>query len=84
MKAKIISIDTRVSVISPRQARLILLQYGLLDDIEALLANDRALGIWWEYSLEVERDNDYLLQASSALGISDAELDRMFLEGSVL
>ena len=71
-------------VISARQARLILLNNNLLDDIELLLANDKALQIWWEYSIEIERDNHYLVQAATQLGITDEQLDAMFLEASKL
>jgi hypothetical protein len=70
--------------ISPRQARLILLKYELLDDIEAMIATDRALGIWWEYSLDIQRDNEYLLRACTALGITDEQLDNMFKEANKL
>ena len=70
--------------LTPRQARLILLQYGLLDDIEAMIATDRALGIWWEYSLEIKRDDERLIVAASALGLTDEQLDEMFIEASKL
>lgn len=70
--------------ITPRQARLILLQYGLLDDIEAMIATDRALGIWWEYSLEIKRDDEKLVGASNTLGLTDTQLDEMFIEGAKL
>ena len=70
--------------ISPRQARLILLKYELLDDIETMIATDRALGIWWEYSLDIARNNEYLLSACTALGITDEQLDNMFKEASKL
>ena len=73
-----------VNIISARQARLVLLNHELLDDIELLLANDKALQIWWEYSIEIERDNHYLVQAASQLGITDEQLDAMFLEASKL
>jgi hypothetical protein len=70
--------------LTPRQARLILLKYNLLDDIEALLTTDKALQIWWEYSLDADRNNEYLLQASQALGLSSEQLDDMFVEGALL
>jgi len=70
--------------ISPRQARLILLKYELLDDIEAMIATNRALGIWWEYSLDIARNNEYLLSACTALGITDEQLDEMFKEAGKL
>lgn len=70
--------------LSPRQARLILLQYNLLDDIEAMLLNDRAMQIWWEYSLEIRRDNLYIITACANLGLTDEQLDTMFVDGSSL
>jgi hypothetical protein len=70
--------------ITPRQARLILLKYELLDDIEAMIITDRALSIWWEYSTEIERSNPQLLVACSSLGITSEQLDAMFLEASTL
>ena len=70
--------------ISPRQARLILLQYNLLDDIEAMLATDRTMQIWWEYSLDIKRDNEHIINAGIALGLTEEQLDTMFIEGSKL
>lgn len=70
--------------ITPRQARLVLLQYNLLDDIEAMIATDRELGIWWEYSLDIKRDDERLLIASMALGITPEQLDQMFIEASAM
>ena len=71
-------------VLSPRQARLILLQYGLLDDIEAMLSTDRAMQIWWEYSLDIKRGNEHIINAGIALKLTDEQLDNMFIEGSKL
>lgn len=70
--------------ITPRQARLALLNIGLLDDIEAMVANDRAMQIWWEYSLEINRDNEHILSAQTALNLTDEQLDNLFIEGSKL
>ena len=84
MKARIITADTEISAITPRQARLALLQYGLLDEIEALLANDKALQIWWEYSLDIKRDDERLVGATTALGLTSEQLDAMFIDGSKL
>lgn len=70
--------------ISPRQARLILLRYGLLDDIEDMLSTDRAMQVWWEYSLDIKRSNEHIINAGMALGLTDEELDNMFIEGSKL
>ena len=70
--------------LTPRQARLVLLQNGILDDIETMVATDRAMGIWWEYSLEIVRDNEHIVNAGVALGLTSEQLDQMFIDGSVL
>lgn len=70
--------DTPQSI-TPRQARLVLLQDGLLDELEVLIANDKVLQIWWEYSLEIKRNDAKLIQAAQLLGITDAQLDGMFI-----
>ena len=44
-------------VITMRQAKLVLLKAGILDDVDAAVANaDRATQIEWEYATEVRRD----------------------------
>lgn len=73
-----------VNTLSPRQARLILLQYGLLDEVEALLATDKAMQIWWEYSLDYKRDNPILIDMATQLELTDKQLDDMFIQGSNL
>jgi len=70
--------------ITPRQARLALLQVGLLDDVEALLALDKAMQIWWEYSLEVDRNNPHIVNAGLALGMTAQQLDELFVLGATL
>jgi len=85
LEAERIAIENIVPrTISPRQARLILLKYELLDDIESLIATNRALGIWWEYSLDISRSNEYLLSACYSMGITDEQLGNMFKEASKL
>ena len=70
--------------ITPRQARLALLQATLLDEVEAMVATDKAMSIWWEYSLEIERNSDHIIHAGLALGLSEEQLDNLFIEGSKL
>ena len=77
---KLFNVDT----LSPRQARLILLQYGLLDEIETLIASDKALQIWWEYSLDIQRNDERLLEFATIAGITPEQLNGMFLDGSKL
>lgn len=68
--------------LTPRQARLVLLQATLLDDIEAMIATDKAMQIWWEYSLEIDRNNEHIVNSGVALGLTEEELDNLFIEGS--
>ena len=65
--------------VTPRQARLALLQVGLLDEVEAMLANDKAMQIWWEYSLSVERNNEHVTAMATALNMTDEEMDELFM-----
>ena len=76
--------ELKPKVLTPRQARLILLQYELLDDIDEIVKTNRAISIWWEYSLDIQRDDERLLEFASIAGITDEMLDTMFLEGSKL
>ena len=76
--------ELKPKVLTPRQARLILLEYELLDDIEEIVKTNRAISIWWEYSLDIQRDDERLLEFASIAGITDEMLDNMFLEGSKL
>ena len=76
--------ELKTKVLTPRQARLILLQYELLDDIDEIVKTNRAISIWWEYSLDIQRDDERLLEFAAIAGITDEMLDTMFLEGSKL
>ena len=76
--------ELKPKVLTPRQARLILLQYRLLDDIEELVKTNRDISIWWEYSLDIQRNDERLLEFATIAGITSEQLDAMFLEGSKL
>ena len=76
--------ELKVKVLTPRQARLALLNATLLDEVEALLANDKAMQIWWEYSLDIQRNHEHIAAMGSALGLSEVQLDELFIEGAKL
>ena len=81
--------NTNVSVevpysITPRQARLILLDKGLLDDVDTLVKEDRKLSIYWEYATEIVRTDPVLEELSTLIGLSDTDLDGLFIEASML
>lgn len=61
-------------VVTVRQARLQLLAMGLLDDVEEMLAADRAMSIWWEYSTEINMYNDMTKAITTKLGLTPEQI----------
>lgn len=73
------------TVVSMKQARLALLAVGLLDDIDALIkASPREAQIEWEYATFVERSHPLIAAMQAAKGLSDADVDAMFVAASSL
>lgn len=75
--------------VSMRQARLALLQAGLLDDVAAAIEamqspQKEAAQIEWEYSQEVHRDKALVLALAPALGLDAAALDQLFITAATL
>lgn len=70
--------------ITMRQARLYLLSLNLLDEVEVIVAQNRAWQIEWEYANEVLRTNQLIVAMQSSLNLTDEQLDSMFLEASKL
>jgi len=71
--------------VSARQARLALLQGGILASVEAMIARqDKATRITWEYATEFRRDDPLLTQLAQNLGLSEAEIDQFFTLASTL
>ena len=75
--------------VTMRQARLALLSAGLLDDVEAAIAalpspQKEAAKIEWEYSQEVQRHNGFVSVLSPLLGMTDEQLDDLFVQGAKL
>lgn len=71
--------------ITPRQCRLLLLQQGLLADVEAMIAQSTEdVRITWEYALEFRRDDPLLNQLAANLGLTEAQIDEFFLAASAL
>ena len=77
---------TLPSVLTMRQARLALLQAGLLATVEDAIMNgtDEAMKIEWEYATEVRRDWTSLIALTEALGMTSDELDNLFILGGSL
>lgn len=77
------------AVVSMRQARLALLGAGKLADvnaaIDALPEPDRSAAlIEWEYSTEVRRDYGFVVALGQQLGLTDEQLDAMFVTAATL
>lgn len=71
--------------VTPRQVRLVLLQQGLLANVEALIkAGGQATQITWEFATEFKRDNPLLEQLSKNLGLTDAQVDQFFIAAAQL
>ncbi len=73
------------TTITMRQARLILSAYGLLTAINANMANaPEAFKIEWEYANIIERKSPVVYALTTSLGLTDKQLDEMFLTASNL
>lgn len=70
--------------VTMRQARLALLQQGLLATVNTAVAAmpgaaGEAARIEWEFSSTVERDRPLVQSLIGALGLTEAQLDSLFL-----
>ena len=73
------------SVITMRQARLALLQAGLLNSVNTAMEHaDQAAQIEWEYATQVVRTDPLVMAMQSGLGMTDADTDALFTLGATL
>lgn len=77
------------TAVTMRQARLALLAAGLLPSVDAAIAalpepQKSAAKIEWEYSQEVQRHNGFVSVLAPALGLSDAQIDALFVAAQTL
>ena len=75
--------------VTMRQARLALLGAGLLPSVDAAIDSlpeptKSAARIEWEYSGEVWRDKALVQALAPALGLTDAQLDQLFITAATL
>jgi len=71
--------------VSMRQARLALLGAGVLDKIDAAISQiGGAAQIEWEYATEVRRDSPLIGALASVLGMTDAQIDALFIAAAAL
>lgn len=78
-----------VTVVSKAQAKLALLEAGLLDDVEAALASMEGVAgqrarIEWNDRTEFHRDHEFIGLLAAAIGLSDADVDALFTQAASL
>ncbi|WP_424139351.1 hypothetical protein [Roseomonas chloroacetimidivorans] len=79
------SIDSVPASITPRQARLALLQAGLLDEVDAAVAAaGRAAQLEWEYATIVERHGSMVVGLAASVPLTDQQLDDLFKAAAAL
>jgi hypothetical protein len=77
------------TMVTMRQARLALLRGGLLSQVDAAIAalpspQKEEAEIEWEYSQEVHRDRALVQMLAPALGLTESDLDDLFIMGATL
>jgi len=75
--------------ITGRQARLVLLGAGLLDAVEQTIegipgTEGKAARIEWGHASVIERHNPVFAAMAAALGLTDEQIDQMFITGAAL
>jgi hypothetical protein len=75
--------------VTMRQARLALLQSGMLDQVEVALTQmegveGQAAKIEWEYSQSVRRDKPFVLAIGQLLGLNSNALDDLFITAAAI
>ena len=70
--------------ITPAQGRMKLLEMGLLNQVRSEISNstDEALKIFWEYSLNWNRDNMHIQTMATLLGMTEEQTDTFFIEAN--
>ena len=72
-------------IVSAFQARAALLRVGLLDEVEAIMADPetpREAVLAWEYATEFRRDSATVAAIAQQLGLDEAQLDALFIEAA--
>lgn len=66
------------------QAKLALLEAGLLGMVDQYItsSSDEELKIRWRYGSKLRRDSSYISAAAVALGLTDEQLDELFIRAA--
>ena len=80
---------TPATTVSMRQARLALLQAGLLSQVNEYIAampgsTGDAARIEWEYAVDVPRNGTLLMALAPILGFTDPQIDSLFVLADTL
>lgn len=71
--------------VSMRQARLALLSFNLLNDVNTLIDSlGGAASIYWEFATEVHRDNELITVFKNNQSLTDDQIDDMFIKAATL
>ena len=71
--------------VTMRQARLALLAAGLLSTVQTAIAGaGPAAVIEWDYATEVQRASGLVPAMATALGLTDAQIDALFVTAATL
>jgi hypothetical protein len=71
--------------VTMRQARIALLNAGLLDDVEVVIAAaGREAQLEWEYAAVVDRSNPAVVAVQQQEALTDAQIDDLFREAAKL
>lgn len=66
--------------VSPRQIRQALTRAGLRTSVEETVATgDQDIKDWYEFATAFERDNKYVVAMSVTLGVTEQQLDDLFI-----
>lgn len=72
-------------LVTPRQARLALLEAGLLDQVQAAVtAAGGATQIAWEYATVLDRNDALIVSIGTALDLSPSQIDALFTQAATL
>lgn len=71
--------------VTPRQARLVLLQAGLLDQVESSINTvGGSAKITWEYATQIDRDDPLITTLGQSLNLTDQQIDNLFIQAATL
>lgn len=66
--------------VSPRQIRQALTRAALRTAVEsAVAAGDQDIKDWWEFATAFERSNQHVIDMGVALGVSEKQLDDLWI-----